>query len=247
MTTTASLHGRLEFVRNGVHALATPLHSIRAQTAAAIGNAWHRYVALIHVSEENVALKRELEHLRAEQVRLTEENLRLKRMAQLGEVARTTEHHSLPAEVIAGDASTWSRTFLLRGGAEDGVRPNDVAVSSAGLVGRIMEVTPHTSRVLLITDARSAVDCLVQRSRAAGIVVGATENTCRMKYVAASHDLTVGDRVVSSGLGGVFPKGLLLGTVISVSKDTTEPFQRVMVLPAADLNRLEEVLILSQP
>lgn len=244
--TTASLHGRLQFIRSSVYVLAAPVHSLRARTTSAIGDAWQRYIALVHVREENIALKREMERLRAEQAHLIEDNLRLQRTTSLAEAATRTEQRSLAAEVIARDASTWSRTVLLNRGSADGIRRNDVVVSSTGLAGRVISLTPHTARILLITDTRSAVDCLVQRNRAGGVVVGATENTCRMKYLSTAHDVRVGDQVISSGLGGVFPRGLLVGTVVMISKDTTGPFRRVTVLPATDPTRLEEALILSQ-
>jgi rod shape-determining protein MreC len=247
LTTTASLHGRLQFVRSTAHTLAAPLHSLRARTASTLAAAWQQYVDVVNVRQENLTLKRELERLKAEEARLTEDNLRLRRLALLADAPIPGQDRCVPAEVIARDASNWSRTVLLNKGSAKGVRQNDVVMSSAGLVGRVIDLSPRTARVLLITDPRSSVDCLVQRNRAGGIVVGATDNTCRVKYLSTTHDVRVGDRIISSGLGGVFPKGLLVGTVVMVSKDTTRPFQRVTILPATDLERLEEALIVSEP
>jgi len=244
---TASGHGWLQFLRSSASALAGPVHSARAQAASSIGGAWQRYMDLVGVCDENTSLKRELGRLRVDYARLAEENLRLWRLASLAEAPKTDQYRRLAAEVIASDASTWSRTVLLNRGSADSVQRNDVVISSAGLVGRVMELSTHTARVLLMTDARSAVDCLLQRNRARGVVVGATDNTCSMKYLSAAHDVRVGDQVVSSGLGGMYPKGLLVGTVIAASNDASGPFQRVTVLPATDLERLEEALILVRP
>ena len=131
-------------------------------------------------------------------------------------------------------------------GENDGVAKDMAVATSEGVVGRVIEVSRNTAKVLLITDANSAVDVIVQRSRAQGILEGKIEETCILKYVQKSEEVQVGDRVITSGLGGIFPKGLVVGTVTKVDRKRPGIFQYIEVTPAVDLSKLEEVLILGE-
>jgi rod shape-determining protein MreC len=117
-------------------------------------------------------------------------------------------------------------------------------VTSDGVVGRVIEVSLHTAKVLLITDPNSAMDVIVQRSRTQGIMEGKVEEVCVLKYVQKNEDVQVGDKVITSGLGGIFPKGLMTGTVTRVERKRPGIFQYIEVTPSVDFSRLEEVLIL---
>jgi len=120
----------------------------------------------------------------------------------------------------------------------------DMAVVSAeGLVGRVIGVGNQHAKVLLIIDGNSAVDSFIQRSRARGVLVGLGREMCLLKYVQRNEDVQVGDKVISSGMGGVFPKGLIVGTVQEVVRGSSGLFQRVEVEPAANFSRLEEVMV----
>ncbi|MBT7178088.1 MAG: rod shape-determining protein MreC, partial [Nitrospina sp.] len=117
-------------------------------------------------------------------------------------------------------------------------------VTDSGVIGQVIHAGLNTSKVLLIVDGRSAVDALFQESRISGVVVGAGENECELKFVPNTADVKVGDQVLSSGLGGIFPKGLIIGTVSQVSRKKQGLFQDITLVPSADLSRLEEVLVL---
>jgi rod shape-determining protein MreC len=117
-------------------------------------------------------------------------------------------------------------------------------VTHRGVVGRITEVSSYTSKVLLITDMNSSVDALIQRTRARGVVEGRGSSLCELRYVAGSDDVSVGDLVVTSGLCGIFPKGLPIGTVKDVEKDSFGLFQQIELVPSVELNKLEEVSVL---
>ena len=197
------------------------------------------------VEEENRRLRVELGFLREENNRLQEALLAAKR---LGKLAPLQERRStaVAANVFARDPSSWFKTVLVDKGEKDGVS-RDMAVAVAeGVVGRVIEAFPNTAKVLLITDPNSGVDVIVQRTRAQGIMEGRVEEFCILKYVKKSDDVQVGDKVITSGLGGIFPKGLLTGTVTKVERKRPGIFQAVEVVPSADLSRLEEVLILSE-
>jgi rod shape-determining protein MreC len=117
-------------------------------------------------------------------------------------------------------------------------------VSDLGVVGRVVDLSPHFSRVLLVIDYHSAVDAMVRRSRVRGTVAGRSEEKCELKYVLKNDDLKEGDVLITSGLAGAFPRGLPLGTVTRVNKTKKGIFMDVEVLPSIDFNQLEEILVL---
>jgi rod shape-determining protein MreC len=121
-------------------------------------------------------------------------------------------------------------------------------VTSLGVVGQIVDASHHQSRLMLIIDRNSAVDALVQRTRARGIVKGTSGDECYLDYVLYEDDVRVGDQVISSGFDGVYPKGLLIGTVTAVNFQGADVFKEVKIAPAVDFDKIEEVLIiLKQP
>ena len=149
--------------------------------------------------------------------------------------------------MVAFDPSGWFQTILIDKGRNDGVVLDMAVVSAEGLVGRVIGVGKHHAKVLLILDGNSAVDAYIQSSRARGVLVGLGRELCLLKYVQRNEDVQVGDKVISSGMGGVFPKGLLVGTVQGVVRGSSGLFQRVEVEPAVNFSRLEEVMVVIQP
>ncbi|MBE0616564.1 MAG: rod shape-determining protein MreC, partial [Proteobacteria bacterium] len=129
-------------------------------------------------------------------------------------------------------------------GTADGVAPDSPVVTPGGVVGRVFEVSASASRVLLLTDANSAVDAIVQRTRAQVLVEGRLWPSCRVLHLARGDEAAPGDRVVTSGLGGVFPKGLLLGEITEVQIQPGQVFHTAELLPSADLSRMEEVFVI---
>ncbi len=204
------------------------------------------YLFLVRVQEENRELKKALSALREENNRLREAVLTDERLKRLQEWQSRNPFFSRPARVYARGPSTWFKTVLVNRGENEGVSKDMAVVTAEGLVGRIIEVSPNAAKVLLITDANSAVDVIVQGSRAQGILEGKIEDTCILKYVQKSEDVQVGDRVITSGLGGIFPKGLVVGTVTKGDRKRQGIFQYIEVSPAVDLSRLEEVLIIGE-
>jgi rod shape-determining protein MreC len=149
------------------------------------------------------------------------------------------------ASIIANSASTWFQSCLLDKGSDDRVRKGMAVVTPLGVVGQVVSVTPRSAKVLLITDPNSGVDVLVQRTRARGIVSGSLENGPVLKYVKRSEDIQVGDRLVTSGLDGIFPKGVMVGTVVKVRKQNLGLFQYIEVMPAVHSGRVEEVMVVN--
>jgi len=185
---------------------------------------------------ENRRLRAEL----AELVELRQENQRLRRLLGFVEAA---EKRTVAARVIAEDASSWFRTIDIDRGSADGVTEGLPVVNDAGLIGRVVRSTPHSARVLLITDASSAVAVLVQDQRIRGVCRG-QGGALALDFALVQDDIQVGDGVITSGLGGIFPKGLVVGFVRSVHREQFGLFQTVEVEPVVDFAHLEEVLVL---
>jgi len=230
-----------------VVALIAPFQNAVVETFRAAGDVWRHYFLLVGVSRENEELKRTLGRLREENHQLQEVALSNRRLRSLLAFQKSSERRAVAAEVIGTDPSPWFQSIIIDKGKKDGLSKSLPVVVPDGVVGQVVEAAGHYSRVLLIIDQNSAVDALVQRTRARGIVAGAAESGCTFKYVLRKHDVQVSDVVVTSGLDGVFPKGLRVGQVSGVVKRAAGIFQEVSVMPYANFETLEEVLVILTP
>ncbi len=194
---------------------------------------------------ENEKLRKRIAQLEVERNRLLEAEATNRRLQQLLDFRPHLPAAAVTATIIANSASTWFQSCLIDKGDAAGVRKGMAVVTPLGVVGRVVSAANHSAKVLLVTDPSSGVDVFVQRTRARGIVSGSLENSTIMKYVKRSEDIQVGDRLITSGLDGVFPKGLMVGTVIRVRKQHLGLFQYVEVMPAVNSARTEEVLVVS--
>lgn len=246
---SANLHSRenMSFFESLVVVITSPVQKVVHGIIGGIGNVWRGYFSLVGAQKENEALKRELQELKLQVNRFREADLANQRLRALLNFKKSIATPLLPAELVAFDPSGWFQTILIDKGSNDGVAQDMAVVSAEGLMGRVIGVSSRHAKVLLIVDANSAVDALIQRSRVRGVLVGLGRGLCILKYVQRNEDVQVGDRVISSGMGGVFPKGLLLGTVQEVVRGSSGLFQRVEVEPAANFSRLEEVMVVIQP
>lgn len=202
------------------------------------------YIFLVRLREENEKLRKlvvELERRNVEMAEMAIANERLRRFLDFKE---NIPKPTLPAELIGEDASTWFRTITINKGSIDGVHRGMVVVAAAGLVGHVINTSRDVSRVLLITDYNSSVDAICQDNRARGIVQGKGGDLCDLNYVSRRENLAPGNRVITSGLGGRFPKGLIVGTVTRVEKKSYGVFQKVEVTPAVDFRKLEGVFVI---
>ena len=149
------------------------------------------------------------------------------------------------AEVIGSDATGLARTLMISQGEDEGLKLGMAVLSNQGIVGKIIAVSPSSSKVLLIHDHNSALDAFDQRSRARGIISGVVDSGMVMKYVERGEDVKIGDTVISSGFDGIFPRGLLVGRVTAVERKGL--FLNVELATAVDFRRLEQVLVVTQP
>ncbi|MBM3222497.1 MAG: rod shape-determining protein MreC [Candidatus Tectomicrobia bacterium] len=221
-----------------------PLQQVMARLAHHVSEFWSGYVALRQVRQENVRLQHQTAVLQGQLTHYQEAYLQQQRLRELLGFRTLAFPRAVVAEVVGIDPSPWSEVVTINKGSGDNLRKDMAVATHQGLVGRTVEIAPHYATVLLVTDRRSAVDAIIQRARARGIVVGKTRRLCELRYVDLHADIQVGDTVVASGLGEVYPKGLLLGTVAAVHQKPQGLFHEVEVQPAVDLATLEEVLVL---
>ncbi|MGQ9647793.1 MAG: rod shape-determining protein MreC [Thermodesulfobacteriota bacterium] len=205
---------------------------------------FQNYVVLIHLQRENLMLKKKIAELQRESHEMKEMASAYERLQKLLQFREKIPPPVIAAEVIGGDPSSWFRSITLNKGERDGIRKGMAVIAPEGVVGQILKTAPHHSTVLLITDYNSAVDAIVQRTRAKAIVEGRGENRCQLKYLLRSEDVIVGDVAVTSGLGGSFPKGLMVGEIRKVEKKEHGIFQYAELIPSVDLTKLEEVLVI---
>jgi len=223
-----------------------PLEAIASLDQGIFG-LWQHYVALQEVQEENERLQQDLEWLRGQNNQLREAAAateRLKNLLQFKEQALPT---LVAAQVIGRDATNWYRSVILNKGESDGIRPDMGVITPAGVVGRVVKTNSATSIVLLVTDPNNAIAGLIQRTRDEGIVEGMPQGLAKMKYIPMLSSLRDGDRVVTSGLVGGFPRGLALGTITRIDKEQGALFQSAELTPEVDVSRLEEVLVIQAP
>ena len=205
---------------------------------------WDEYVAVLGVREENETLLRTIGRLEEENLRFREAIVASERFESLAEFQERREVPMVPANVIAQDLSRWFQSVVIDRGAESGVRAGMPVITGSGVVGVVAGTTPEAAKVLLVIDLQSRVDAYVQRSRARGTVRGRSEEPCEFDYVLREDDVQEGDQLLTSGLGGVYPKGLVVGTVASVERKPYGLFQTVRVAPAVDFRKLEEVFVI---
>jgi rod shape-determining protein MreC len=243
VASTATGRGRTDrFGRLMLDAMA-PFQRVGTEVANGVGDLWREATALFRRRAELDALEARLVELEEQAVRLGElegENVRLRdllgfRERLAGEV--------LTAAVIGRDATGLARTLTIDRGERDGVVKGAAVLAPAGVVGQVFLASATAARVLLITDHNSGLDAVVQRTRARGIVEGTANDGCGLKFVKRTEDLQPGDVVVTSGIDGIFPRGLPIGRLTAVDKRGQGLFQYASVEPFVDFDRLEEVLV----
>jgi rod shape-determining protein MreC len=237
---------RMDLLQRMVSESILPLFKSLGRVASFADDVIKEYLLLRQVHNENESLKEQVTSLEQKLIDYQEayvENLRLRRLLDF---RSTIETETIAAQVVLHDLTGWFQTLMIDKGFRDGVAPDMAVVNDEGVVGRVLDVSDRYARVLLVTDAGSSIDAIIQRNRVRGIVCGKDANTCILKYVRGNLDVQVGDLVVTSGKDGVFPKGLRLGTIQGVYRDPLDLFQRIDVKPVVRLSALEELLIVKR-
>jgi len=197
---------------------------------------WHA------LREENARLTRENDLLTrklAETLGLARENDRLKALLDF---RKTVPFTTIPAQVIGRDPANWSDSIIIDKGSSSGVSEGRGVLSTRSLVGRVVQLGRRPAKTLLLTDPNVKVGVLVQRNGQGGVLTGRPDGTCKMIYIALDADVRPGDLVVTAGFGDIYPKGIVVGDVVSVGREPGRLYKYAIVRTAQDMAKLEEVL-----
>ncbi len=209
------------------------------------GNLWHNYFYLRGVRQENRDLKAEIERLRLEQVRLSEDAEQARRLQALLGFKEQFIAQTVAAQVIGSSGSEQSRSIYIDKGTSAGIEKDMAVITADGVVGKVLRVYPSTSQVLLINDQSSGVGAILEKSRLQGVLKGTAMGEVVLEKVMSDEVVQPGERVLTSGGDQIFPKGLPVGMVTRVSSGT-DLFLHIRLRPAANLSRLEEVLVIAR-
>jgi rod shape-determining protein MreC len=223
----------------------TPLERVLVRVQNGANDLWHNYFFLRGVRSENRQLKEQIEQMRLEQVRLNEDATQAHRLQSLLAFKEQVVMKTVPAQVIGSSGSDLSRSVYIDKGSNQGIAADMPVITADGIVGKVLRVYPSTSLVLVINDQSSGVGVLLEKSRLQGVLRGTADGELILERVTSDEQVVPGERVLSSGGDQIFPKGFPVGTVIKVSPGK-ELFLNIKVHAAADLNRLEEVLVVTE-
>jgi rod shape-determining protein MreC len=223
--------------------LVSPFQELVTRSIRFARNIWEHYFYLVAVAHENEDLKKSLNQFVGKSNHWHEINLANARLKDLLNFQKAPTNRVVAAEVIGTDPSGWFKTIIIDKGKSDGLQKGLPVVLPTGIVGQVIEAAGHYSKVMLVIDRNSAVDALLQRSRARGIIKGESADQCRFEFVLRKHDVQIGDTVIASGLDGVYPKGLRIGRVADISQRNSDIFYEITVAPFVDYEKLEEVLV----
>ena len=207
------------------------------------GNVWHNYFYLRGVRAENRQLKEQIEHMRLEQVRLTEDATQAHRLQILLAFKEQYISKTVAAQVIGSSGSDLSRVIYIDKGENSGIKRDMAVITADGVVGKVLLVYPNEAQVLLISDQSSGVGAILEKSRLQGVIRGTPNGEVVLEKVMSDEQVPSGETVLTSGGDRIFPKGMPIGTVTNVGPGK-DLFLNIKIRPAADLSRLEEVLVL---
>ena len=247
MSLRAKQRKEVEFFDALLMEICSPVQKAATLVIKTVQGTFQQYVFLVNLEKENRMLKQKIAGLQEENRQMREMKLANERLRHLLQFREKNSPSMIGAEVIGRDPSSWFRAVTIDKGERDGVEKGMAVISQTGVIGQILKTAPHYATVLLLTDYNSAIDSIVQRTRAKAIVEGKGENRCQLKYLRRAEEVAVGDVVVTSGLSGNFPKGLMLGEIKKVDKKGHGVFQYAELVPSVDLTQLEEVFVIMEP
>ncbi|PKN51562.1 MAG: rod shape-determining protein MreC [Deltaproteobacteria bacterium HGW-Deltaproteobacteria-13] len=233
------------FSRKIVLEAMAPVQKVLNYSITGVKDNWLRYISLVGMEAENKNLKKQINELKAVLLSYQEGYQEAQRLKKLLSLSNDYNYQFISARVIGREQAALSRIILINKGSTDGLKAGMPVLAPPGLIGRLVDVSWHVSRVLLFIDENSNIDAIVQRNRTQGIISGAGSRGLIFKYISKTQDVKEGDVIISSGMGGVFPKGMLIGQVSHVDRQDGGLFLKITVAPYTDFSKLEEILILS--
>ncbi len=240
---------KASFAEDALGVVVSPVQRVFHSIGEGTASFFDRFKSNSRYREENEALKEKVAALEAETrdfYKIKNENERLRGLLALGE--SHADYEMVGARVIAKDAGAWYNAFKIDKGTANGLKKYDAVMTNTGLVGYIYEVGTTWSSVVSVIDSKSAVGCIIERTGDTAILEGSldlmTEGLCKLSYLSRDAQVAVGDFVETSGLGGIYPEGLLIGKIKSLSVDAQGLYYEALVEPVTDFNRIVEVMVI---
>ncbi len=222
----------------------SPVQEGLASSKQSLSSLWDNYILIVNTGEENAILKKQISRLKSDIFSMEEvrkENLRLK---QLLNYSDDIASERILAQVVGWDSANEFKVIRLNKGTNHGIKVMSPVITDQGLVGYIYRATPNYADVLTILDQNNRIDVVVERTRTHGIVEGVFNFKCALKYVMRNEPVEVGDKLITAGVGGIYPKGVKVGMITDISKENFGMTLSIEVVPSVDFDKLEEVLVL---
>jgi rod shape-determining protein MreC len=221
-----------------------PIVSAADNLLSSVKGAAASYVDVRHAREENLELRERVDQLTADRNKALERAAELDLLRTQLALPSRPQYRALAANVISRDTSLWFRRLTIDLGTLEGIKRDMPVTTAGGIVGRIISVGPNFAMVQVITDKHAGLGAMLQTSRAMGEVRGLDNDRCELKNISTNENVEVGESVVTTGLDRIYPKGLLVGTVERTEPDPNAPWHRIIIKPAAPVDRVEHVLVL---
>jgi rod shape-determining protein MreC len=222
----------------------SPVQESFSSSKKSLSSLWDNYLIIVNTSKENSVLKKQISRLESDLTTMEEmrkENLRLKRLLNYSD---EVSHQRVMAQVVGWDSANEFKVIRLNKGTKHGIKTMAPVITDHGLVGYVYRATENYSDVLTILDQNNRVDVVVERTRTHGIVEGVFNFKCALKYIMRNEPVEVGDKLITAGVGGIYPKGVKVGMITSISKENFGMTLSIEVIPSVDFDKLEEVLVL---
>jgi rod shape-determining protein MreC len=233
-------------IRLWAASLVTPFERVIHGSGEGLNGLWNDYVDLRHTHEQNKELQQTIDRLRLEQAELREDALQGQRLQAMLKFRENYVYQTEPAQVIGTSGSSQSRVIYIDRGAEDGLKPDMAVITGDGIVGKVRDVFPHTAQVLMINDQTSGAGVVLETTRIRGILRGNASGQPQVINILADTRIQKGEHVLTAGGDQIFPRGLPVGVVDNVQRDPERgSFINVVIKPAADLQHLDEVLVIT--
>lgn len=246
---TIDYHGEgvFDLLKNAGFIILKPVNQMLHNTVNLFAKYYQVFTETEAIQQKNTQLQQENRELFRENALLKEKLASYKQIEKMIQFREYYNYEMISAQVIGREPSNWFHSVIIDLGSKDGVEADMGVATHRGLVGKVIEVEQHTSEVILLLDQGCSVGALVQRTREVGVIKGGVEGFYSyLDYIAHDADVQIGDIIVTSGMGSSIPKGIIIGRVVAIRKEKHELFQKILIKPEVDFNRLEEVYVVKQ-
>lgn len=237
--------GMLHRGQEAALAVVSPVQQAASAVISPFSRAWRFVTRIGYLSSHNIELQKENARLRQQLVDRNEMQAESDRLRALVGFKRRSGYETVAATVVGRPPSNWEQTVIINAGSAQGIRPDMPVVVADGLIGQVTRVSPWSSEVQLIIDRRSGAGGLIQTTRESGVVEGDVNGELHLDFISKQSKAKVGDVVITSGYGGVFPKGLFIGTISDIREPSYSLFKQIDVHSEVDFSRLEDVLVIT--